>query len=303
MSISIYNIKKWSKMITGKSILHVNQGIGKLYCKDKIRGYYNDLTEKITKDNLTAEGELPKYPGNDGVYKIFPIGIFQYGLGAYDLYLQKKDETALNKFKLCVDWTYKNQDANGGWKTFEYENSLLPYSAMAQGEAISLLSRAFCLYKDDKYLESIEKGISFLMTSIDDGGVSLFENNNIYLKEFVDKPVVLNGWIFSIFGLFDYLLINKNNETVKQFYRKTIDTLKMELPKYDLGYWSKYDLGKTIASPFYHKLHSAQLQALGEITGEKLFIDYAEKFSNYSKKKFNKRKAFVIKAFQKIREK
>ena len=49
MGISIYKIKKWYKMMTGKSISHVNQGVGTCYSKTEIAGYYNDLTEKVTK--------------------------------------------------------------------------------------------------------------------------------------------------------------------------------------------------------------------------------------------------------------
>ena len=116
MAISKYKIKKWFKMIKGNSILHVNQGIGKYYERKNIKGYYNDLTEKITKDNLTREGELPKYPGEDGVNKIFPIGVFQYGLGAYDLYLATKEKKYLEPCSVCspklpnTDWVAKYRD-------------------------------------------------------------------------------------------------------------------------------------------------------------------------------------------------
>lgn len=33
MALTIYNLKKWSKMLTGRSVLHVNQGRGKVYSK------------------------------------------------------------------------------------------------------------------------------------------------------------------------------------------------------------------------------------------------------------------------------
>ena len=51
MGISLYKIKKWYKMMTGKSISHVNQGVGTCYSKTEVAGYYNDLTEKVTKDD------------------------------------------------------------------------------------------------------------------------------------------------------------------------------------------------------------------------------------------------------------
>lgn len=302
MSISKYKIKKWIKMIKGDSILHVTQGIGTVYSKKEIKGYYNDLTEKITRDTKTLNGELPKYPGEDGVSKIFPIGIFQYGLGAYDLYLKTEDIQYLDKFLLCVEWTVINQDKNGGWKTFEHETPNTPYSAMAQGEAISLLARAYAHNKDKKYLDMIKKGMAFLTKPIEDGGVAVIGNNFVYLKEFVDRPVVLNGWIFALFGIYDYLLLFPNDIKIKQFYDKTIFTLIKELPNYDLGYWSKYDLEKKIASPFYHKLHIAQLNVLFDLTQDEIFKRYESLFKKYNKNLFYKTISFIYKGIQKIME-
>ena len=59
MGVSIYKIKKWYKMLTGQSISHVNQGAGTCYSRDCVAGYYNDLTEKITKDEPSIL--VPKY--------------------------------------------------------------------------------------------------------------------------------------------------------------------------------------------------------------------------------------------------
>ena len=39
-------------MITGQSLEHVKQGL-KIYSISEIKGYYNDLTEKVTKDKST----------------------------------------------------------------------------------------------------------------------------------------------------------------------------------------------------------------------------------------------------------
>ncbi len=302
MAITKYKIKKWFKMLKGDSILHVNQGIGRIYSRNEVAGYYNDLTEKVTKDVITEDGKLPVYPGEDGVNKIFPIGVFQYGLGAYDLYLITKEKKYLDKFDLCVEWTMNNQDDNGGWKTFEYETPDRPYSAMAQGEAISLLTRAYIQDNNEKYLNKIKKGIKYLTKSLEDGGVACYRNDSIYLKEFVDRPVVLNGWIFSIFGIFDYLLLFPNDKEIRNFYNSTLKTLSNELPKFDLKYWSKYDLDKRIASPFYHNLHIAQLHVMYDLTGIDIFKVYEEKFGKYNKNKFYKIKAFMVKAFQKIKE-
>lgn len=59
MSITAYNIKKWTRMCLGKSILHVDQGEGKIYSIEEIKGYYNDLTEKVTKLQEIGKNNLP----------------------------------------------------------------------------------------------------------------------------------------------------------------------------------------------------------------------------------------------------
>ena len=78
MSVSIYKIKKWYKMLTGQSISHVKQDIGTCYSKTEVAGYYNDLTEKITRDD--PDILIPKYFVDSGAEIFFSIGIFQYGL-------------------------------------------------------------------------------------------------------------------------------------------------------------------------------------------------------------------------------
>ena len=44
MALNIYNIRKWYRMLSGKSIMHVNQDLGRLFDVDIIKGYYNNLT-------------------------------------------------------------------------------------------------------------------------------------------------------------------------------------------------------------------------------------------------------------------
>ena len=41
-------LKRWCNMIFGKSSFHVEQGVGKYYSKNEIRGYYNDMTNKVS---------------------------------------------------------------------------------------------------------------------------------------------------------------------------------------------------------------------------------------------------------------
>ena len=57
----MYQIKRWYLMLTGKSVWHVNQDIGKCFAKGEVRGYYNNMTEKVMKIPELLDGdELPK---------------------------------------------------------------------------------------------------------------------------------------------------------------------------------------------------------------------------------------------------
>ena len=68
-------------MMTEKSIFHVNQGGGTCDSKSEVAGYYNDLTEKVIRDDPNIL--VPKYHVDTGEEIYFSIGVSQYGLAAY----------------------------------------------------------------------------------------------------------------------------------------------------------------------------------------------------------------------------
>lgn len=303
MAVNIYNIRKWYKMLTGKSILHVNQGIGKCYSVDEVKGYYNDLTEKVTRvPELLESVELPKLKTEKDETIEFPTAIFQYGLGAYDLFLQNKDEQYLKKVKQCAEWALSKQEADGAWNNFYYIYPDHPFCAMAQGEGASLLVRAYLAFGEQSYLDAAQKALDFMLKDISDGGVSRYDNGELILMEYSHCSPVMNGWIFALWGLADYLKVDTNAQ-FEAAYRKTVATLVKKMDQFKYPFWSKYDISGKIASPFYHHLHIAQMQAMYDLTKEKCFKSYADKWAKQERNVFCKGTAFIIKAFQKIFEK
>lgn len=300
MGVSIYKIKKWYKMLTGQSISHVNQGIGTCYSKTEVAGYYNDLTEKITKDDPNIL--VPKYHVDTGEEIFFSIGIFQYGLAAYDLFLKTKEEVYKTKLLACADWAIENQQGDGGWVTFAYESPEHPYSSMAQGEGISMLIRAHIVTHDERYIEAAHKAKDFMLKPISEGGTTNYSGADVYLYECTHDPLILNGWIFSLWGLYDYYKYTKN-EKVSKILDATLLSLKKKLPEFDMKYWSNYEEGgKRICSPFYHKLHVAQLKIMYVLFDDAIYNEYAQKWEKYQDKIWNVGRAFVKKAIQKVLE-
>lgn len=290
-------------MLSGNSVHHVNQNEGKYYVENGVEGYYNNLTEKVSRFGL-KDASIPTSFVDTGEEIYFSIEIFQYGLASYDLYLAsgKKDNSMLEKVIACANWGVDNQQKDGAWVTFAYENPDYPYSAMAQGEGVSLLIRAFKETNDDKYMNCLKKAMTFMLTPFEKGGPTLYNSNGVFLYECPKDPLILNGWIFSFWGLWDYCLTLPEDKNAKEVLDKTLSTMVKWLPKFDLSYWSMYEDGKRICSPFYHKLHIAQLNVMYDLTGQEAFKYYAERWDKFQHNWLYRKVAFVKKAVQKIME-
>lgn len=290
-------------MLTGKSVWHVNQNIGCCFSGKEIRGYYNNMTEKVTRmPKLLYGKELPQLEIGNGQKVYFPVAVFQYAFGTYDLYLMNKEESYLQKFLQCAEWAYIQQETTGAWRNFFYIYPEHPFSAMAQGEGASLLIRAYVQTGEARYLEAAHKAIDYMLKPLEEGGTTDYSNGNVVLREYTQFPMVMNGFIFAWWGLYDYVLITNDKGRYKDLLEKSCDTLISFLPQFKLSYWSRYDLSGRISSPFYHNLHVAQMQAMFSLTGNEVFHEYAMCWGKQQQNKLNKSLALLIKAIQKLKE-
>ena len=301
MALNTYNIKKWYLMLTGQSILHVNQGIGRYFSTTELKGYYNNMTEKVSRlPELLCSDELPLTPDEKGGQVYFPVAIFQYGLGAFDLFIasEEKDKRYINKFMQCAEWAVNHLEPSGAWNNFFFRYPQHPYGAMAQGEGASLLLRAYAHTGDSRYFDSAQKAIDFMLEPLNKNGTL---DNNILL-EYTHLPAVMNGWIFAWWGLYDYVLVTNDMWKYKNIMDKSCQALEEHLPMFTNNYWSMYDLAGHIASPFYHHLHIAQMQAMYELTGHDIFNQYAQRWQHNEQRHMCRYRAFCVKVLQKIIE-
>ena len=290
-------------MLMGKSTFNVKQGVGKIYSSIEIKGYYNDLTNKVSKNTILDKNGIPVNTTIAGVKAYFPISIFQYGLGLYDLFLIEKKEEYLDRFLKIANWALENQEEDGMWDCFAKlkDKAHKTQSSMCQSQGASVLLRAYIQKNETKYFDAAKKAIDFMIKDVNDGGTCLYQNDNIIFQEYVSEYnlSVLNGWIFSIFGLYDFCLVEKE-EKYKTILEKTIQTLSLKLNEYDRKYWSNYDLKKTIASPAYHDLHIMQLQLLYDIFKKEEFKEFVNIWTKYEKSKISRIRAIIVKLKQKF---
>jgi len=254
------------------------------------------------------------YHGDIGL-QYNPIAIAQYGLGNYNLYLDINDIEYLDKFYAVADWLIDSLKPNQKdiyvWHhyfDFEYRDILKSpwYSGLAQGLGLSVLSRAYKESNKQKYLDAHTKAWVSMTKTIHDGGViDIDKDGNYWIEEYiVDPPTrILNGFIWALWGIYDswkLLEIDLAEDLLKKCYR----TLETNIDKYDNGYWSLYDQAglplDNMTSPFYHKLHIVQLEILSNLSGNKTFQEYADKWHSYSLSSINKLRALMKKSFFKI---
>lgn len=302
MALTFYIVKKWALAFIGKSSFNCNQNEGRYYSKEEVKGYYNNLTEKITKFGLPGN-QLPQTQLSGRVCKEFCIDIFQYGIAAYDLYLQTNDLNYIEKLKASAEWALKHQGVTGGWDAFSHKKPDCPQSSMAQGEAISMLIRAYLVFKDERYLEAVNRAKDFMLKAVEDGGTTVYNDGLPYFYEYVNESLVLNGWIFSAWGIYDYAKFFKDAK-VWHIWENTVEAMTSKISEYDCGNWSLYsNNGKSLANPFYHKLHIAQLNVMYDLTGKKIFKHYAALFQKYQDNPWLRVNNFLKKVVVKIKEK
>tara|TARA_S200000501_G_C20866168_1_gene762005 strand:- start:2892 stop:3863 length:972 start_codon:yes stop_codon:yes gene_type:complete len=244
-----------------------------------------------------------------------PIAIAQWGLGNYNIWVEKKSISHFKKFISCADWLVNNLKKNdygvNVWMhhfNFEYKKKLLSpwYSGLAQGLGLSVLVRAYNELDEDKYLVAHQKAWISMLKKIEEGGVIFIDGKrNYWIEEYILNPPthIVNGFIWALWGVYDTWLHFKTDDS-RELFEKCVRTLEANIERYDNGYWSLYDLSnlsmQNVASPFYHKLHIVQLKILSKISGNIIFEKYAEHWENYQSSKLNRSRALLSKSIFKI---
>ena len=229
----------------------------------------------------------------DFVY--YPITIGQVGLAVFHSYLESKSESDKERFLKFPEWFKDNvtDDVKLGayWLTDvalpQYRNEGPWQSAFVQSRAISNLLRGYQLTGKDEYAALAERALIPFNFSVEEGGVTSFTEFGPYYEEYTASvpTCVLNGKIFTICGIIDFLRVFPENKVAQKLYEDGIGTIKKSLPQFDLGYWSKYNLVDADWYPkndpstiTYQHLHVTQLKMLYKLTNEDIFNLFAEKF-------------------------
>lgn len=293
-------------MFTGTSYYHQSLGMGRVFVPCKLEGYFSDMTGKTDWKGRSNNDGIPYNMLSNGKSVYFPIMLCQKALGHWDKWLMYNHTEDRDGFLKIADWLKNNQDTAGGWDTWGLLGQLprYKYSAMTQGQALSVMTRAYKLTNGEAFAKACKNATTLMRTSVQNSGVCVYEHQNVFLEECpADKrDTVLNGWIFSLFGVYDYLLLFKDKQ-IQAFYIQTCNSLVKCLHEYDAGYWSYYSSGtRRLASPFYHNLHINQLEALKKIMEQPCIESIQNRWVRYGTNRIYKFMAIIFKGIQKLKE-
>ena len=186
------------------------------------------------------------------------------------------------KFSSTISWLEKNLTRNrsGLWvwpyrfnSTYNDISIKAPWaSAFAQATGIQAFLAAHEKTGNPKYLELARKAAQALFTPIKAGGFLFESNGDIWFEE-IPTPAnnpshILNGHMRVLLALSD-LSKATNDGNIAEWLKRGTDTLYRWLPKFDSGYWLRYDLNPRkkellfrFANPYGYRHHELAISKI-----------------------------------------
>jgi len=277
-----------------------------LFQNKTIEDYLGHIkNEQIAFDNEgILMGKAPNGKKSNVAYPTYvhnPVGIAEYGLVLYNDLIENANRSSLkadNRAALDkqISWLIKNKTDKENMSLWYHNYPVVEHdckppwkSGLSQGLILSLLVRAYHLTEKEEISMLAERVANSMKMPVFEGGFLYINGNGDYwFQEYMGNcGYVLNGFIFAMWGVYDYYLYS-NDQMYKTIFDKCIDTLKRNLRYYDwrigIAKWTVYDLkDKNPVGLDYHRMHIRLLKSLYMISEEKFLLNYANLWESYIK--------------------
>ncbi len=274
--------------------------------------------------DFSPTGEFEIYPRDGrGVPQVYyphlkrlvynPITVAQYGLQQLTEFARAHEAHAQAEALLMADWLVENLRAwRGDIQAWVFEFDLPFYgprapwiSALAQGQALSLLLRAGGIAPRSAYEDACHRAVRAFYHRVEDGGVAAhFPDGALAFEEYPtsEPSLVLNGILFALLGLHDYAT-HFSDARAQACFEAGVLGVKKNLFRYDTGYWNFYDLHRSrrLASAMYVAIHVRLLRAFAALLGEEEFARAAEHWNSYLQSPFCRARFYGGKFVEKVR--
>ena len=257
------------------------QPVGRHFDETPLRGYVIDFRAKTVAGTAATPAQLS------------PAALAQLALGWWERVIEG-EPNLLPRFLETTDLLRGAATRTPYGPLWPYDADLPKYgleapwySAMAQGQVASVFARASATTNDPADAALAIAAIQPLLRPSVPRLVAQTAEGPVLEEAPSDRPSrILNGWIFALVGLQEVGAGLRDAEAAEAF-AEGIATLERTLPRYDVGWWSRYSLYPhrfvDLAKPFYHRLHVAQLDALYRLTGVAAFAETSARWAAYDR--------------------
>jgi glycosyltransferase involved in cell wall biosynthesis len=242
----------------------------------RFSSYPIDMSSFLTLPHCKFDAQGIPYRLDLEVYD--PTIIAQHALANWNQYLATNDEVHQRAFLAQAYWLVTHErrigaDA-GGWPiSFAHPDIFTegPWlSALTQGTGISVLTRANQLTREEVFLEVARRAVRTFERDILDGGVSApIGADGVFFEEVAVYPAahMLSGFIFGLFGLYDYVALTDDPQ-IEKLIARSLATMHNLLDEFDIDFWTRSGLlYRRLASPSDLALQVALLEALARYSG------------------------------------
>jgi len=257
--------------------------------------YYMDLTEKMVDHPRRDErgGILELYRPTGEVY-FHPIKNTHYAFGLYAQYLDSGSTEKQQEFLKAADAIIASGVLReDGSRVWYYPHQYSPgqrtpwISAMAQGQVVGVMARAFELTGEARYLDCAREALVPFTKRIEEGGVCSDDQSlGVFYEEYAHagkgyQHHTLNGMTSALFCIHDFWK-RTGDEDARRLFDRGVATIRRNLPKYDFPFCSAYDLRQELGWPrpvfsaHYNAVHVAHLRVLARMTGDAYFEGVAD---------------------------
>jgi hypothetical protein len=225
-----------------------------------------------TAEPLLADDERVSFPGSEIVWEHYPgQGIEIQWLATFGeangYYLSGHENANLRQLLNEVIPLATKRAGGIAWEyMFHFDGGTPPWtSGLSQGTALQVLARAWSRFKEPAYLTAAQQALGIFQTPPPQG-VRVSTPVGAMYAEYTYAPNdrILNGFVQSLVGLYDYTEITKDPLGLALFDAGDAEARAI-VPLYNTGAWSMYDqFGESDLN--YHELLTEFLQHLCERT-------------------------------------
>jgi hypothetical protein len=169
---------------------------------------------------------------------------------------------------------------------FDFGGGAPPWvSSLAQGTGLQAMARASSKAgTSELVLPTLRKGLEVFRTGTPSGVRVQVPGRGVHYAQYSFAPGlrIINGFVQSLVGLFDYAAISGSTTAQKLFNQGNARAAR-EVPTYDTGAWSLYDRGTDSheSDLNYHQVLIDFLTSLCDRTGQAAYCDTLDNFKRY----------------------